>query len=216
MNWFLDTLMGYIMTDVVDVEFGRHKSLLSGRPTGGIGRQMTGSGSSGAVGGDTVGVVPLGAVKSGSAIHPSLSTGSNPSTGAPPLDFTTLRSIHTTYLERLLTGSLLANPALTNIIRMILEVCERFAAQVERWGGDVLPALLFEGSIAAGGNKVGDMVAERYGIVSEIDEVRYLSLLSILIHKTNVRYCFRPFTASSTHSMSSSRSRRRFSHSPLR
>ncbi|OBZ78964.1 Gamma-tubulin complex component 4 [Grifola frondosa] len=37
------------------------------------------------------------------------------------LDFTTLRSIHATYLERLLTGSLLSNPALTNIIRMILE-----------------------------------------------------------------------------------------------
>ena len=181
MNWFLDTLLGYVMTDVVDVEFRRLKGLLSGRQKGGIGRQMTGSGSSGAAAGapaDSIGAVPLGASKSGSTIHPSLSTGSNVS-GAPPLDFTTLRSMHTTYLERLLTGSLLTNPALTNIIRMILEVCERFAAQIERWGGDVLPALLFEGSIAAGGNKVGDMVAERYAIVGEIDEVRDPSLLSV-------------------------------------
>ena len=162
MNWFLDTLLGYVMTDVVDVEFRKMKGLLLGRPAGGIARQMTGSGSVQ----ESVSAVPLAASKSGSTVHPSQST------SAPPLDFTTLRGIHTTYLERLLTGSLLSNPALTNIIRMILEVCERFAAQVERWGGDVLPALLFEGSLAAAGaQKVGDMVAERYTIVGEIDEV---------------------------------------------
>ncbi|KAI1793171.1 gamma-tubulin ring complex protein [Ganoderma leucocontextum] len=196
MNWFLDTLLGYIMTDVVDVEFRRLKSLLSGRPTDGIGRQMAGSASSGAVAGagDSVGAVTLGASKYGSTIHPSLSTGSNLSSGAPPLDFTTLRSIHSTYLERLLTGSLLANAALTNIIRMILEVCERFAAQVERWGGDVLPALLFEGSIAAGGNKVGDMVAERYAIVGEIDETLH-SLLDVFYEQLLLSTTLQPFSA---------------------
>lgn len=83
-----------------------------------------------------------------------------------------MRIIHTTYLERLVTGSLLSNPALTSIIRLILEVCERFAAQVERWGGDILPALLFEGSLAAGGDKVGEMVEERRIIVAEINDVR--------------------------------------------
>ena len=76
-----------------------------------------------------------------------------------------------TYLERLLTGSLLSNPALTSIIRMILEVCERFVAQVERWGNDVLPALLFEGSLG-GGNQVGELVRERRLVVAEINEVR--------------------------------------------
>ncbi|PIL31429.1 hypothetical protein GSI_06130 [Ganoderma sinense ZZ0214-1] len=197
MNWFLDTLLGYVMTDVVDVEFRRLKSLLSSRPAGGIGRQMTGSGPSGTAAGaatDTIGAVPLGASKSGSTIHPSLSTGSNLSSGAPPLDFTTLRSMHTTYLERLLTGSLLTNPALTNIIRMILEVCERFAAQVERWGGDVLPALLFEGSIAAGGNRVGDMVAERYAIVGEIDETLH-SLLDAFYEQLSLSTTLQPFSA---------------------
>ncbi|EJF67192.1 gamma-tubulin ring complex protein [Dichomitus squalens LYAD-421 SS1] len=198
MTWFLDTLLGYVMTDVVDVEFRRLKSLLSGRPTGGVGRQMTGSGSAGAVAGsgdDRIGAVPLGASKTGSTFHPSLSTGSNLSSGAPPLDFTTLRSIHATYLERLLTGSLLANPALTNIIRMILEVCERFAAQVERWGGDVLPALLFEGSLAAGGgDKVGEMVAERYAIVGEID-VTLHTLLDAFYEQLSLSTTLQPFSA---------------------
>jgi len=52
---------------------------------------------------------------------------------------------------------------------MILEVCERFVAHVERWGGDVLPALLFEGSLA-GGDRVGELVRERRLIVAEINE----------------------------------------------
>ncbi|KAI0714984.1 gamma-tubulin ring complex protein [Earliella scabrosa] len=175
MNWFLDTLLGYVMTDVVDVEFRRLKGLLSRRSSTGVGRQMTGSGSAvglGTGGADSAAAgPPVAASKVSSTFLPSQSTASNLSSGTPPLDFTTLRSMHTTYLERLLTGSLLANPALTNIIRMILEVCERFAAQVERWGGDVLPALLFEGSIATRESKVGDMVSERYAIVGEIDEL---------------------------------------------
>ncbi|KAH9897847.1 gamma-tubulin ring complex protein [Cubamyces lactineus] len=185
MNWFLDTLLGYVMTDVVDVEFRKMKGLLLGRPAGGIARQMTGSGSAQ----ESVGAVPLAASKSGSTIHPSQST------SVPPLDFTTLRGIHTTYLERLLTGSLLSNPALTNIIRMILEVCERFAAQVERWGGDVLPALLFEGSLAAAGaQKVGDMVAERYAIVGEIDEALQ-TLLDAFYEQLSLSTTLQPFSA---------------------
>lgn len=173
MNWFLDTLLGYVMTDVVDVEFRRLKSLLLGRPSGGVGRQISASSSGAALGtGHGEGATAAPPSKSTSFL-PSHSTASNFSSGTPPLDFTTLRSMHTTYLERLLTGCLLSNPTLTHIIRMILEVCERFAAQVERWGGDVLPALLFEGSISARDDKVGDMVAERYVIVGEIDEVRH-------------------------------------------
>jgi hypothetical protein len=57
-------------------------------------------------------------------------------------------------------------------MRQILDVCERFVAVVERWGGDVLPALLFEGSIINGGDQaVGAMVKERWAVVAEIDEV---------------------------------------------
>ena len=46
-------------------------------------------------------------------------------------------------------------------------------AQVERWGGDVLPALLFEGSLAGDAEDgVGAMVKKRWAIVAEINEVQ--------------------------------------------
>jgi gamma-tubulin complex component 4 len=158
MGWFLDTLLGYVMTHVVDVEFRRLKELL-GNPGGGI-------------------------TKSGSAGNLNApAEGKDATSSSTYLDFTTLRNIHTTYLERLLTGCLLSNPALTAIIRPIFEVCERFVAQVERWGGDVLPALLFEGSLAGdGADSVGALVKERWAIVAEINGVIiiYLRRLPIL------------------------------------
>ncbi|KAI0363737.1 gamma-tubulin ring complex protein [Pilatotrama ljubarskyi] len=199
MNWFLDTLLGYVMTDVMDVEFRRMKALLLGRSPESIGRQMTGTGGHA----ESAGTAQMGASRSGSMVHPSHSQsaasnlGASSSSAAPPLDFTTLRNIHTTYLERLLTGSLLANPALTHIIRLILEVCERFAAQVERWGGDVLPALLFEGSLAAAGaQKVGEAVAERYAIVGEIDETLQ-TLLDAFYEQLSLSTTLQPFSAAS-------------------
>lgn len=132
------------MVDVVDVEWGHLKGLLGGEK-----------------------VTNLEGSQAGSAGDPSsLNSGSQ-------LDFTTLRTIHSNYLERVLTGSLLSNQALTTIIRSIFQICERFAAQVERWGGDVLPQLLFEGSLNDGDDsKVGDMVRERLAVVAEINEVR--------------------------------------------
>ncbi len=75
------------------------------------------------------------------------------------------------YLDRLLTGCLLTNSSLTAILLPIFEVCERFVAQVERWGGDILPALLFEGSLKGEDEEVGAMVKERHQIVFEIKEV---------------------------------------------
>lgn len=136
MGWFLDTLLGYIMTDVVDVEFRKLKEMLD---------------------------------KGADAVASS--------TQRPPgedgyLDFTTLRTIHTAYLDRLLNGCLLNNASLTSIIRSILESCEQFVAQVERWGGDVLPALLFEGSLKGGNEQVGTLVQERWQSVSELNKVK--------------------------------------------
>ena len=164
MIWFLDTILGYVMTDVVDVEFRRLKSLLLDKTgavshVGGLSKSTSGDGA-----------VPALSQSSTAATGLSASGSVNPH--ASHLDFSTLRTIHTTYLERLVTGSLLSNVATTSTIRMILEVCERFVAQVERWGGDVLPALLFEGSIATGGDRVGEMVEERRNIVAEINDVR--------------------------------------------
>ena len=142
MNWFLDTVLGYVMMDVVDVEFRKLKEMLD--------RQ-------GAAGATVKGLMSNSSSQPGSISH---------------LDFTTLRTIHTHYLGRLLDGCLLTNPTLPCILRSILDNCERFVANVERWGGDVLPALLFEGSLKSGGEEeVGAMVKERWTVVAEIDEV---------------------------------------------
>ncbi|KAG1864714.1 gamma-tubulin ring complex protein [Suillus subalutaceus] len=170
MGWFLDTLLGYVMVDVIDVEFRRLKDLL-GNPSRGRA--------------ESVGKHPSSQNIAGQA-------NADPSTY---LDFTTLRNIHTTYLERLLTGCLLSNPALTAILRPIFEVCERFVAQVERWGGDVLPALLFEGSLAPGGDdKVGAMVQERFQVVSEINESLH-KLLNLFYEQLSLSTSQQPFTA---------------------
>ncbi|KAL6304804.1 gamma-tubulin ring complex protein [Sparassis latifolia] len=197
MSWFLDTLLGYVMTDVVDVEFRKLKSLLLEK-TPGLIRQPTGTQS---VSGTDIGISQMAHahLQSNSTLPASHSNTSS----APPsrLDFSTLRNIHTTYLERLLTGSLLSNPALTAIIRMILEVCERFVAQVERWGGDVLPALLFEGSLAGGGDKVGEMVKERQTMVAEINETLH-TLLESFYEQLSLSTTQQPFSAAADASKS--------------
>ena len=103
MNWFLDTVLGNVMMDVVDVEFRKLKEMLD--------RQST-----------------AGATVKGPVSNPSSQPGSS------HLDFTTLRTIHTHYLGRLLDGCLLTNPTLTSILRSILDNCERFVAiRVVEW-----------------------------------------------------------------------------------
>ncbi|KAJ6503386.1 gamma-tubulin ring complex protein [Mycena vitilis] len=149
MGWFLDTLLGYVMIDVVDVEFLKLKEML------GRGRGLSSSGGMPTL---SSGQIPV-----------ATSTASIASNGHH-LDFTTLRTIHSEYLDRLLTGCLLTNPTLTSLLLPIFEVCERFVAQIERWNGDVLPALLFEGSLKGGDEEVGAMVRERRGLVAEINE----------------------------------------------
>ncbi|KAJ8588402.1 hypothetical protein M405DRAFT_793161 [Rhizopogon salebrosus TDB-379] len=170
MGWFLDTLLGYVMVDVIDVEFRRLKDLLDDPNRG---RAESGG-------------------KHASSHNVATQSNADPSTY---LDFTTLRNIHTTYLERLLTGCLLSNPSLTVILRPIFEVCERFVAQVERWGGDVLPALLFEGSLSTGSDdKVGTMVRERLQVVSEINE-SLRTLFNSFYEQLSLSTSQQPFTA---------------------
>jgi gamma-tubulin complex component 4 len=111
---------------------------------------------------------------SASTTHPS--AGLHQSSSAKGhLDFSTLRTLHNKYLNNLLLGSLFANQPCAATIRSILLVCGRFVAQVERWGGDILPPLLSEGSIAGreedGGGGVGELVRERWKVVREINEV---------------------------------------------
>ncbi|KAJ3511390.1 hypothetical protein NLJ89_g4126 [Agrocybe chaxingu] len=136
MSWFLDTVLGYVMMDVVDVEFRKLKEMLDKHRT---------------------------------VVQNQASQSSGPQGSPSHLDFTTLRTIHTNYLGRLVDGCLLSNGSLTSILRQILDICERFVALVERWGGDVLPALLFEGSLHSE-EEVGAVVKERWVVVAEIDE----------------------------------------------
>ncbi|KAI0347720.1 hypothetical protein BDW22DRAFT_1320197 [Trametopsis cervina] len=203
MSWFLDTLLGYVMTDVIDVEFRRLKSLLFDK-TGAtpIARQLTGAQPPSATNDEAdSGFAPPLTGSANATSHPRASTSASTiaTSGSvngqtSNLDFSTLRTIHTTYLERLVTGSLLSNTALTSIIRMILEVCERFVAQVERWGGDILPALLFEGSISTvGGDRVGEMVEERRNIVAEIND-SLNSLLESFYEQLSLSTTQQPFS----------------------
>ncbi|KAL4070657.1 Spc98 family-domain-containing protein [Scleroderma citrinum] len=168
MGWFLDALLEYIMVDVVDREFRRLKGLIS-KPSP---ERSENVGSS----------------REGATLRHDGGTNAH-------IDFTTLRNIHTTYLERLATGSLLSHPALTALMRPILELCEQFAAQVERWGGDVLPALLFEGSLATGeDDKVGMMVQERFRMVSDINKNLH-ALFESFYQQLSVMISCQPFTA---------------------
>ncbi|OCH96433.1 gamma-tubulin ring complex protein [Obba rivulosa] len=197
MDWFLETLLGYVMTDVVDVEFRRLKELLLGKTSRGrlsISIHPSASGTDGGVA-RTAGAQPLPTSPTSHSIT------SNIPSAPSHLDFTTLRNIHTTYLERLLIGTLLSNPALTVHIRAILEVCERFVAQVERWGGDILPSLLGEGSLAAGGDRVGSLVEERWATVAEINE-SLQSLLRSFYEQLSMSTTQQPFSATADASQS--------------
>lgn len=146
LNWFLDSLLAYTMVDVIDVEWRRLKMFLAGT--------------------DPEAQNP--------ACHRSRTGTAEPTAGSGSshhLDFTTLRTIHHDYLERIIVGTLLSNQPLTAIIRSLLQLCDQFVAQVERWGGDVLPELLIEGSINNSEHeRVGDMVRGRLAAVAQINQ----------------------------------------------
>ncbi|KAI9570287.1 Spc98 family-domain-containing protein [Boletus coccyginus] len=173
MGWFLDSLLGYVMVDVVDVEFRRFRELLN-KP------QRARS--------ESVGQTGSKASQNAGGVDAEMNA------DRTYLDFTTLRNLHTTYLERLVTGCLLSHPTLAAILRPIFEVCERLVAQVERWGGDVLPALLFEGSLAAGDDKVGAMVHKRLQVISEINKSLH-ALLDSFYEELSLSTSQQPFTA---------------------
>lgn len=156
LNWLLDSLLAYTMVDVIDVEWRRLKMLLAG--TDPETQNSTCHRS-----------------RMGSAEHAAGSSSSH------HLDFTTLRTIHHDYLERIIVGTLLSNQQLTATIRSLLQLCDQFVAQIERWGGDVLPELLIEGSINNSEHEaVGDMVRERLAAVAQINEAGFI-LVALLI-----------------------------------
>lgn len=160
MGWFLDVLLEYMLSDVVETEFRRFKTQLNPRNTNKLGRSALSASMS--------------HTKKSQSLQMSVSTLSMDTASAnngAHLDFTTLRNMHTMFLERLLLASLLTQPSIAHVIRRMFDTCERFVGQVERWG-DILPGLLFEGSLSTGGSgSVGKLVKERRGIVISIDQV---------------------------------------------
>lgn len=186
MGWFLSTLLEYLMEDVVDAEYKRLQRLLS----------------------------ETGPVHGGHGTHRLSNT---PSTaklnhqGRPTyLDFTTVQSIHAGYLNRILLSSGLINAELTNTVRQVIDLCERLVAQVERWGGDVLPALLFEGSIAmradGDGEAVGSMVRERWTIIAEMNAVCHSELSPLRSVQTDTKQNLQDLLASFYEQLTSSMS----------
>ncbi|KZV99286.1 hypothetical protein EXIGLDRAFT_640750 [Exidia glandulosa HHB12029] len=167
MTWFLDTLFGYIMPDVIDEEYHVLKTHLWSTDSATMG--LTASAS-----------VSHAMFRDSHQKTNSVSSSSGIS--APHIDFTTLRGLHSTFLERVVAGCLLSTPALSALLRSICEVCERFVGQVERWGGDVLPPLLAEGSVAAGRQTVGELVRERFTVVQEVNETLSTLLESFYDH----------------------------------
>jgi hypothetical protein len=164
MGWFIDVLLGFVMNDVVESEFRIiKKQLKCSDPSMKFATAATPS------------------TEISDTIHPSASqpsTVASPShdgagpTNARQLDFTTLRNFHTAYIQRLKSGCLFTQPAITTTIREIMDVCERFMGQIERWGGDVLPALLFEGSISGDlPDPIGKLVQERGQVLEDINKV---------------------------------------------
>ncbi|KAH7880982.1 gamma-tubulin ring complex protein [Lentinula edodes] len=192
MSWFLDTLMGYVMIDVVDVEYRRMKKQLMSHSGEEEHTKRLGSISTLPSSTSTLNSTPV-----KHSMPTSRSAASHIGGPTSSLDFTTLRQMHATYLDRLLTGCLLTNLEVTSTLASIFEVCERFVAQVERWGGDILPALLFEGSLKGGdGEEVGALVKERRAVVVEINETLHELLMTFYEHLSSSIFQ-RPFASSS-------------------
>ncbi|EST05655.1 Gamma-tubulin complex component protein [Kalmanozyma brasiliensis GHG001] len=97
------------------------------------------------------------------------------------LNFASLRTSHTAFLAYVQDGLLLSSPVASSMVRSILDIADRFAGTVERWGGDVLPPLLTTGATPA---EISAAIADRQATVdaarAEMDKelVGFFRLLS--------------------------------------
>ncbi|KAL9937607.1 hypothetical protein V8E36_003152 [Tilletia maclaganii] len=87
------------------------------------------------------------------------------------LDFNSLQATHSAFLAFVLDGLLLSSTAASGLFRAILELCDQFVGIVERWGGDVVPDLLSQGSLQ--NNKRGSQqelnkIGVRRGVVETV------------------------------------------------
>lgn len=110
-------------------------------------------------------------------VRPSLGTRSVAPSGLgrdqpPRLDFADVRTLHTTFLSYIQDGLLLSFPQFSQLVMAVVGNCDRFAGLIERWGGDVLPELLSEGS-------VGDDRAS--AAESSLLKERYQTMLALVL-----------------------------------
>ncbi|RXK35412.1 hypothetical protein M231_07316 [Tremella mesenterica] len=180
MLFFLDQMLGHFLVDIIDVQHRQLLSQLEGisshktssetgslrgsmtRPRSPIDRRNTPTTSS---------PDPMGRPGSPGSFHTQWERGSTsrapPTPGKPQtthLDFLTLRQMHSRHLAFLREGLLIADRTSAALIRDILMSCRRFTALVDRWGGDVLPELLVEGSA----EEVTKLLKERQMAVQEV------------------------------------------------
>ncbi|GAB1524194.1 hypothetical protein RhiTH_007347 [Rhizoctonia solani] len=172
MVWFLDTFWGYIMTDVIDVQYRKLHAQLrpqrtrsnSNRRSSTTARATTRAGSPTST---HFGPSPSTQFGPSASSTQGLNLRGSASTTQPEtLDFSTLRTLHATYLANIVSGSLLGHSGCASLVRVALETCERFVGMIERWGGDVLPGMLEEGSAGVG----GALLDERLKTIKEVDE----------------------------------------------
>jgi gamma-tubulin complex component 4 len=86
------------------------------------------------------------------------------------LDFADLRATHVAFLKFLQDGLLLNAPRVLALVRAILDTCVLYVGHIERWGGDVLPDLLAEGSLEDGEPKTREsaMLKDRNETIARI------------------------------------------------
>lgn len=205
MIWFLDSLWGYICTDVVDTQY-RALQLALRKSSGSGGatiRRRSGSASSARSEANAETEADLdeqsgvnegraetpfsrrrssvGGMSTGGANRPRWSAfGSQADDGghgpgglrtSSTLDFATLRTLHGAYLYALSAGSLFGNAECSATIKAIMELCEVFVGTIERWGNDILPGLLEDGSLGTGDD--ARMLRDRSRVIHDVNEVMF-------------------------------------------
>lgn len=74
--------------------------------------------------------------------------------------------MHSRHLAFLKQGLLLADQGLSVVIRDILDTCVRFAATIERWGGDLFPRQ--DETDPRREEKEEEVIAERFKVINDI------------------------------------------------
>ncbi|MCO5585522.1 hypothetical protein L7F22_039455 [Adiantum nelumboides] len=119
------------------------------------------------------------------------------------MDFASARSSHQAFLTYVLQGLLLTDHEASLCIWKILHTCRHFAGLIDRWGGDVLPELLSEGSIMEAGAQIGlsesqgvkkkDALRERIDAIKEVTSIlqNHIDRFFIIISEASAKSSYR-------------------------